>query len=328
MKITHLIEESSYDQFNENFAMDILVGLCSNPKRIPSKYFYDDQGSRLFQEITRQEDYYLTRTEFSILESLSDVLPEHIPDQELDIIELGAGDGHKTKLIIDGFLKKGRKINFYPIDISAEAMQLLRQNLDDRDNLKIHGVVAEYIQGLQFTRKQSHHRQLVLFLGSNIGNFEMAQAQRFLYQVWASLNHNDFMLIGFDQKKDIQKLIQAYNDKAGITTKFNLNLLDRINSELGGNFDRSQFQHFGSYNPLLGAMESYLISLKDQEVSIKRLERKFEFKAYEPVLLEYSFKFLPHDISNLAENIGYSLKNNFTDDQNFFTESLWQVEKN
>lgn len=328
MEISQLIEPSSFEQLNENFAIDVLVGLCSQPKRIPSKYFYDDEGSRLFQQITRQEDYYLTRVEHSILESLSETLPQQIKDKTIDIIELGAGDGHKTKLIINGFLKRGTKVNFYPVDISKEAMELLKKNIGDQSNLTVHGIVAEYIQGLQFVRKRSNNRQLVLFLGSNIGNFDKAQSQKFLYQVWASLNKDDYMLIGFDQKKDIQKLLWAYNDKNGVTTEFNLNLLDRINRELGGNFKRDQFQHFGSYNPLLGAMESYLISLVDQEVFVKRLERKFEFKAFEPILLEYSFKYLPHDISYLAQKVGYQILNNFTDDNRMFIESLWQVRKN
>ncbi len=329
MKITTLTHETVDQSLAhiDQFAIDVLTGLCSKPKNIPAKYFYDDIGSELFQKITQHTDYYPTRTEFEILDEIKNSLPEFIGESEIDIIELGAGDGHKTKLLIDGFLKNDYKVNFYPIDISEKAMLLLEKNIEPNSQLSVHGIVAEYFAGLRYARSQSKNRQLVLFLGSNIGNFNLAQNQGFLRRLWKALNSGDFTLIGFDLKKDVSKFLSAYNDSAGHTKEFNLNLLRRINNELGGQFDINKFQHFGTYNPKLGAMESYLLSNEDQEVYIKELQRSFHFQAYEPIHLEYSFKFLKTDVELLSKQAGFNVVNHFTDRNNYFVDSLWRVTK-
>lgn len=329
MKITKLneVQISNENKEKEQFAIDVLTGFTSSPKSISSKYFYDDYGSQLFQAITQQDDYYLTSIEHNILQNSKDALPELVQGDEIDIIELGAGDGHKTKILLDGFVDKGFKINFYPIDISAEAMNLLNKNIQQSENLIIHGVVGEYIDGLRYVRSLSKNQQIVLFLGSNLGNFDMVSSQVFLRKVWKSMNAADYLFCGFDLKKDVSVLTNAYNDKEGFTRKFNLNLLTRMNNELGANFDLNQFQHFGVYNPRLGAMESYLLSLKEQNVYIEELERSFNFDAYEPIHLEYSFKFSHKDIAFLSEQTGYRIKQNFTDSNNYFVNSLWEVIK-
>ena len=328
MKITILSNLSSESE-NEQFALDVLTGLCEKEKRLPAKYFYDDTGSHIFQKISQHEDYYLTKTEFEILNSVKHKIPELINDKQkkIDILELGAGDGHKTQLLIDGFLASGYEVNFYPVDISEKAMSLLEKNIKPHQNLSIHAVVGDYFEGVKFVRKQSKNKLLVLFLGSNIGNFDRVQNQGFLRHLWMNLNALDYLLIGFDLKKDVTKLINAYNDSSGYTKDFNLNLLERINRELGANFDLEKFQHYGVYNPVLGAMESYVLSMEEQEVYISSLERVFGFSAFEAIHFEYSFKFLPADISYLASNNGFEHIMNFSDQEEYFVDSLWQVTK-
>ncbi len=327
MKIVNLLEtqQTRDSDENERFAEDIKAGLSSTPKSIPTKYFYDETGSILFQKITGHADYYLTQAEFNILDSIKHELAKIIDSDEIDIIELGAGDGHKTELIIQGFIESGKKVNFYPIDISEKAMQQLEEGLQKHDALSIHGIIAEYFSGLSYVRQHSNNHQLVLFLGSNIGNFSKTQSKEFLLHIRDILSDGDYALIGFDLKKDIPTLVKAYNDSAGYTSDFNLNLLTRINRELGGEFMLEHFQHYGNYNPVLGAMESFLISRKEQDVYIANIDQTVHFDAFEPIHLEYSFKYLKTDIDDLCYYTGFHPIKHFTDDHERFVDSLWQI---
>ncbi|MEM7645676.1 MAG: L-histidine N(alpha)-methyltransferase [Pseudomonadota bacterium] len=327
MEFINLNSNTNTGESDEQFSNDVLMGLCSSPKSLSAKYFYDDRGSELFQKITDHFDYYPTRSEFEILKNIKTQLPKLFDHQEMDIIELGVGDGHKSRLLIEGFLDHDVKVNYFPIDISEKAMHLLDKNIPNHDRLETKGVVGDYFDGLRSIRENSSNPKLVLFLGSNIGNFNPVQAQGFLRRLWRGLNNNDHVLIGFDLKKHIRTLNAAYNDSAGLTRDFNLNLLTRINRELGGNFKIEDFEHFGSYNPILGAMESYLISVKKQEVFISDLERKFEFDEFEPLHLEYSFKFLRSDIDRLGKQTGFEILEHFSDHSEFFVDSLWKVRK-
>lgn len=326
MKITNLIENIEID-FIEDFANDILIGLTSKVKSIPSKYFYDQRGSQLFQKITSQSEYYLTRKEFEILEKESVNIATAMEEDEIDLIELGAGDGHKSLLLINGLIKQGKKVNYFPIDISKEALIQLDQNIKPSPQLTIHGVVGEYISALKHLKSISKNRKLVLFLGSNIGNFDRIQNQIFFKKLWHNMNNSDYLLTGFDLKKSPVIMNAAYNDSEGYTAEFNINLLSRINKELGGNFQEDLFEHFGSYNPILGAMESFLISKTTHSVFIKALNRTFSFEENEPIHLEYSFKFSSTDINFLAKQTGCSVIKNYRDAGNYFTDSLWQVNK-
>ncbi len=328
MKVSRLeLVNNDHNQEVVQFALDVLTGFSSESKCLSAKYFYDDIGSELFRAISQHEDYYLTRTEYDILNAISTRLPGMLDEDEIDIIELGAGDGHKSELIIDGFLQAGVKVNFYPIDISCKAMDMLGETIREKPDLSVEGLIGDYFDGLRFVGERSGKRQLVLFLGSNIGNFEPIQNQAFLRRLWKSLNADDYVLIGFDLKKDIAELTRAYSDSSNHTRDLNLNLLARINRELGGNFDLSGFQHYAVYNPGLGAMESYLLALREQRVFIEVLQREFSFAAFEPMHLEYSFKFLPTDINYLCRQSGYAMVENFTDPQERFIDSLWKVNK-
>lgn len=326
---TSLLEQINQGQEEkvEQFAVDVLTGFSARPKNLPAVYFYDARGSELFKAITEHEDYYLTRTEFEILQANQARLPSLIGEQEVDIIELGAGDGHKSQLVIDGFLGAGCKVDYYPIDISEKAMQQLSETIQRQDGLELHGLIGEYFDGLRFVRERSGRKQLVMFLGSNIGNFNRIQNQGFLRRLWNSLNAGDYLLVGFDLKKNIKTLARAYSDSGNLTRDFNLNLLRRINRELGGDFDLDKFEHYASYNPILGAMESFLIAREAQHVHIEALQRGFDFEAFEPIHLEYSFKFLPADIEYLAQKTGYEVVENLTDGEQRFVDSLWRVRK-
>jgi dimethylhistidine N-methyltransferase len=307
----------------EQFSLDVLTGLSARPKAIPAKYFYDDRGSSLFQQISRLPEYYLTRTELAILGGLAACLSREAADDPIDIVELGPGDGSKSRVIIEALLGSGCDVCFYPIDISTKALDLLAGNLVGCDGLAVHGVVADFFDGLRYARSRSSNRQIVLFLGSNIGNLDRRQSQSFLRRVWRILGPEDRLIVGFDLKKDVDMLTRAYNDSAGLTRAFNLNLLRRINRELGGDFRIEEFEHVGVYNPLLGAMESYLMPRRPQRVFVAELGRGFEFDAYEPLHVEYSFKYLEPDVEQLAAGAGFEVERNFLDDDRLFLDSIW-----
>ncbi|MDH3252586.1 MAG: L-histidine N(alpha)-methyltransferase, partial [Ignavibacteria bacterium] len=194
-------------------------------------------------------------------------------------------------------------------------------------SLEVTGLVTDYFNGLKWLNNRHPRRNLVMFLGSSIGNFTHSEACVFMRNVWNCLNHDDVVLIGFDLKKDIELLLRAYNDSQGVTREFNLNVLHRINSELGGNFDVTKFRHFGTYDVFSGGMESYLVSLEHQSVFIEKIGRAFSFEAWEPIHTEYSYKYLVSDIEQLAGETGFEIHENLFDERRFFTDSVWRVHK-
>lgn len=326
MKLINLTQTGIVEKDQTEFAAEITSGLSQIPKKIPSKYFYDDIGSQLFQEITRLEEYYLTRKEFEILNLYKETFPELINEKEIDIVELGVGDGHKTKLLIEGFIKKGIKVHFYPVDISTEALHQLESNISAFREIEVEAIAAEYLQGLEYVNEQSIRKKIVLFLGSNIGNFSREEEAHFLKNISSNLRADDYLLIGFDLKKDINIMTAAYSDSKGVTAHFNLNLLERINHELEGDFDIKKFRHLAQYNPVIGAMESFLISLTEQTVTLKKLNKSFHFEEFEPIHMEYSFKFTEKEIEKLSLEGGFTKVRNFSDPQHFYVDSLWRVQ--
>lgn len=310
------------------FAEEVLVGLSEHPKRLPSKFFYDDEGSRLFQQICELDEYYPTRIERTILRRYAGAILETVADTHLNLVDLGAGDGHKTAHLLEWLLGRGSDLRYVPIDISEGAMTHAVESLGKKfPRLEIRGIVADYFEGLSWIAQQTDRRNLVLFLGSNIGNFDKPRARAFLRRLWNALNRDDRLLIGFDLKKDIELLLRAYNDHAGVTAQFNLNLLERINRELGGNFDLNRWRHYGTYNVFTGAMESYLVSLEDQVVRIDALEHEFQFAPWEPIFTEYSYKYLESDIDALARSAHFAIDRKFHDSDRWFCDALWRVQK-
>ena len=313
---------------HQEFALDVLIGLSQYAKSLSSKYLYDDQGDKLFQQITELPEYYLTQCEYEIFQNHKQEIAQIMGDSRFNLIELGAGDGRKTKVLLEYFLETGLDFRYVPIDICETTIQGLIGELDRYSpQLQTEGLVAEYFEGLKWLSTMNEHHNVVLFLGSNIGNFSHFESRIFLCSLWNALNDGDHLLIGFDLKKDIKQLEKAYNDSQGITAQFNLNLLQRINRELGGNFNPGQFHYHSIYNVSSGAMESYLVSRQKQDVYIETLNQSFSFKAWEPIHIEYSYKFLDSDISQLAEETCFKPTLMLNDPKRYFADSIWEVIK-
>ena len=305
-----LAEHDYADSFTERdaFALDVLVGLSSPRKALSSKYFYDSRGSELFQEITQLPEYYLTEVESEILDTHRDQIAGHLRGEPFNLIELGAGFSDKTTTLLRHFHRCRLEFQFVPIDISESATRQLVETLKrELPECEVHGLVGEYFDGIKWLNNRSRRKNLVLFLGSSIGNFTHSEACLFLRNLWNSLNPGDLVLIGFDLKKDIDLLLKAYNDAKGITSAFNLNLLERINRELGGQFDIAKFRHFGTYDVFSGGMESYLVSVERQTVFIEAIGRSFTFEPWEPIHTEYSHKYLVSDIETLSAETGFEI---------------------
>ncbi|GAB4327420.1 MAG: L-histidine N(alpha)-methyltransferase [Candidatus Zixiibacteriota bacterium] len=326
-----IIESADYaDSFSERhaFAVDVLVGLCEPRKSLPSKYLYDERGSELFTQITKLPEYYVTGCEFDIFHNQTADIFEPIKGEPFNLVELGAGDGQKTVVLLEYLLSHDFEFRYVPIDISEAYMKNLVERLAKQfPSLDVYGLVSEYYNGLKWLNNRHSCRNYVMFLGSSLGNFTPAESRVFLRNVWSALNHNDLMLTGFDLKKDIELLLAAYNDSQGITSEFNLNILDRINRELGGHFNRENFRHFGTYDVFSGAMESYLVSLVRQSVLIEEIGRSFEFEPWEPIHTEYSYKYLTTDIERVAAETGFVLDVMLYDSKKFFADAIMRVHK-
>lgn len=315
-------------KYSKIFAEDVREGLSSEPKYLHSKYFYDEIGDDLFQQIMELEEYYLTNCEAEIFENQKNEILQYFSEDNsfFDLIEFGAGDGHKTKILLNHFVDNKVNLNYIPIDISKSVLTSLTLDLNKTlPDLVIKPICDDYFHALEELNKVDHNKKIILFLGSNIGNFRGDNAIPFLKHLRAEMNEKDLLLIGFDLMKDPKVILDAYNDKKGITSEFNINLLDRINRELGGNFNRANFSHYPSYNPITGESKSYLISLQKQTVWIERLSQSFNFERWEPIFTEISQKYNLKDIDHLANHSGFKVKKNLFDARKYFADSLWQL---
>lgn len=306
------------------FAEEVLQGLTAKNKRLSSKYFYDEKGDELFRQIMQLDEYYLTRKELEIFTTHKEAILTAIDqDEPFRIIELGAGDGSKTKVLLKHFLDQQVDFRYSPVDISGNVLQILEDNLlRELPDLKIESYQGDYFDALQ-SMAQNPERDIVFFLGSNIGNFPEKEAKRFLRKLRSFLNPKDLLFMGVDLKKDPSLILNAYNDAQGVTTEFNFNLLDRINRELEGNFDRNQFLHYPYYNPHTGECRSYLISKKDQTVKVAG--ELIHFRAWETIFMEVSKKYDTLQLEKLARKSGFSFLNEFQDAQGWFADVLWEV---
>ncbi len=319
--------QSSSSTKQSSFAEDVLAGLTSTPKSLSSKYFYDDEGSRLFMEIMKLPEYYLTKSEFEIFSDQTSAIFDAFTANvsEFDLIELGAGDGTKTAVLIDHFLKQEAEFTYTPIDISKEACDALSAKFHARfTGLKIDTRNGDYFRILETLKGESSRRKILLFLGSNIGNFNPEQAVDFFKQLRSVMHDNDLLFIGFDLQKDPHVILDAYDDSQGITAAFNLNLLSRMNSELGANFDVSKFSHYAMYRPVECAARSFLISREKQTVFIEAVSRSFDFDQWEAIFMEISQKFSPAMIQEIAGESGFEINRSFYDSKNYYCDSLWR----
>lgn len=311
---------------DEAFKTDVQVGLSLNKKKISPKYFYDDRGSELFNQITRHPDYYLTQCELEILNRYKKSLAELLNYEEINLIELGPGEGIKSKLLLEEFLSAKMEITYTPIDISLKYLEKPLEKLSaSLPKLKIKPINSDYFNTTAWLNVTSRQRNLVLFLGSSIGNFDHAETQAFLKHLRHVLNPGDLVLIGFDLLKDIKTLIRAYDDSDGITRKLNFNLLRRINEELHADFNIDKFCHYNTFNVDNHAMESYLVSLEPQKVTVGALDQSFNFSSFEAIHVESSHKYHLAQIEHYAATSGFKVIQHFLDSRKYFADSLWEV---
>ncbi len=313
-------------KINAIFYKDVMQGLRSSPKNLNSKYFYDEQGDELFRQIMRCNEYYLTNCEMEILKSQSSDITSTVfaSEKNFDVIELGAGDCSKSVYLLRQIFRRNKSFTFFPVDISKHVIDLIKEDLPKKvRGLNIHGLNGEYIDMLKQANQLSSKRKLVLFMGSNIGNMNYERSIAFCKEVRNNLKAGDYLLIGFDLKKDPQIILNAYNDKQGITKAFNLNLLKRINKELNADFIIENFTHFPVYNPESGECKSYLVSTKKQRVFIGDTEF-IDFDEYETIDMEISTKYAVHQTNELAKISGFETIEYFYDSRQWFVDALWK----
>jgi L-histidine N-alpha-methyltransferase len=307
-------------------ATDTLRGLSAKPKFLLSKYFYDDIGSGIFQNIMQMPEYYLTDCEHEIFTTRKEQIADAFLKDHLgfELIELGSGDGLKTKILLNSLVNRALSFKYIPIDISRKANKELVESLArEIPLLKVNAQTGDFFRVMKQLNGFSGIRKVILFLGSNIGNFSDEEVDLFLGQLSEFAHYGDKVMIGFDLKKSPEIILKAYDDPHGHTRNFNLNHLARLNRDLGADFNLDNFEQHTDYNPQTGAVKSFLVSKKNQIVLVKSLEERFHFKRWETIFMELSRKFDLETIETLAENHGFRVEKHFTDSRNYFVDSLW-----
>ncbi len=304
-------------QFHE----DVVAGLSQQQKYISPMYFYDHQGSLLFEQICQQPEYYLTRTEAAILrEHAADILDKV---GESTIVELGSGSSVKTRLLLDECQRRRYHIHYVPIDISESMLRVTARDLSaDYPYIHIDALATDYLNGL--AALPNSRSRMVLFLGSNLGNFAVNEQIQLFRHLASSLQINDHLLLGLDLRKPVEILESAYNDAAGVTAAFNLNLLQRMNRELHASFNLSSFSHLAFYNQRFSQIEMHLQSTIEQEVAISDLNLRVPFRAGETIHTEISRKFDPAEIVEQLVSFGFQPRAMWTDARNWFLVGLFQ----
>lgn len=303
------------------FEEEVHQGLTDFPKHLSSKYFYDELGDKLFQDIMNMPDYYLTNAEHDIFEvhkaEISDLFSEG--NEKFKLIELGAGDGRKTKILLEHLVKTKADFKYQPIDISHNVLNQLEESINhELPDVHIEPLQGTYFEVLNRLNIENGIKKVILFLGSNIGNFLHHQAIDFLKHIGDFMHDDDLLFIGFDQKKNPQTVLNAYNDASGITSDFNKNILARINRELRANFDLDKFVHWEVYDPETGAAKSYLVSKEQQSVFIGSLNLQIEFEPWETIHTEISQKYDDKIISWLAKKSRLQIVTEFSDSKQQF----------
>lgn len=310
--------------FNNAVAEAVLKGLSGPRKSLASWLFYDETGDRIFQQIMRIPQYYPTRCEYDILQQYKSDLLKHFTSEDgvFRLIELGAGDGLKTEVLIRHFIAHHAEFTYAPIDISENALKKLSDRLTGAfPDIRVEPLNKAYDDALVHLRNH-REKKVILFMGANIGNFTLSEAAQFLRKLALPLAKKDMLLIGFDLKKDPRIIQEAYDDPQGLTASFNLNILTRLNRELGADFDLQHFSHYPFYDPETGTTKSFLISMKEQSVRIDALERSFHFGRWEPVQTETSQKYDLPMIQKLMALTGLRIVAEFYDSQQYFCDVL------
>ncbi|MGB5325643.1 MAG: L-histidine N(alpha)-methyltransferase [Pseudomonadales bacterium] len=307
----------------KKFRDDVHQGLSKNPKQLPSKYFYNEKGDALFQQIMELPEYYLTRAELEIFSEQSVAIISQLglkPYRHFELVELGAGDGTKTVELLKVLMAGCYQFDYLPIDISANALDLLEASISRvLPRLSLKKQQGDYFE-LLGQLKESIHPKVVLFLGSNIGNMNDEQAQGFLQKLSASLNVGDALLLGVDLIKSEDVVLPAYNDESGVTRAFNLNLLQRINDDLDADFCLQSFEHAPEYCENEGVAKSYLYSTRDQVVTIRQTGQSYAFKEGEKIDTEISRKYDDEVIQRIIAGSGLYVRTRFIDAEALFAD--------
>lgn len=310
----NLIRSDTEEEARESFARDVVAGLTAPRKKLRPKYFYDEEGSRLFEEITRAPEYYPTRTEIGILEDKGEEIAQLIPAGGA-LVEFGAGSSVKIRIVLAALDKLAV---YVPVDISAEFLAGQATELqDDFPKLEVRPVAADFTKPFALPKEAQDRPRVGFFPGSTIGNFDPPEAESFLRHAGRILGPGARMIVGVDLVKNRDVLRAAYNDADGVTAAFNLNLLRRINRELGGDFDLDRFEHRAVFNEDSSRVEMHLVSCERQRVSV--CGRKVEFAAGETIHTECSYKYTIERFGELAARAGWSRVESWTDERDWFS---------
>lgn len=310
--------EPSENKSQETFAQELSHSIRQKQKSISPKFLYDQNGSQLFEKICVLQEYYLTRTEIDILKQIDGKLQSYL-NGNFRLVELGSGSSQKTRLIIDMLTRLQKHVEYFPIDISKILKKSSTVLQSDYKNLHITGIIDSYENGLEFVNSYDDMKNLIVFLGSSFGNFDPENGIKFLQKINSSMKNDDLFLIGLDLVKDKTVLRQAYDDSQGITAQFNLNVLSRINSELGGNFDISKFVHHTVYNENQNKIEMYLRSLAKQTVEIPNANLMLEIDEGELIHTEDSHIYTISQIKQMFEMTGYQIEAMWNDDNRYYS---------
>lgn len=315
-------------QFRTAFEQEVYEGLTAFPKKISSKWFYNKEGDKLFQQIMALPEYYLTGCEYAIIDTHKDEITTLFKEQAgFDLVELGAGDGKKTKILLEQFAAEGINFTYKPIDISQNMLDELKDDINRNwPQIDIKPEQGTYFEVLKdLGNRDTDRKMVIMVLGSNIGNLTHPQAVDFLINIRRSMSTGDLLFMGLDQKKDPQLVLSAYNDDQGITEAFNKNLLHRINKELESDFDTTKFKHWPVYDPETGTAKSFLVSTQNQKVTIKKLNLEINFTAWESIHTEISQKYDDDIVEWLAKEAGLKILTQYSDEQDRFTDYVFKV---
>jgi L-histidine Nalpha-methyltransferase len=319
---------TAVERISERIVSAVREGLACYPKRLPPWLFYDEAGSRLFDQITEIPEYYLTRTERGILTAHADEMIAHAAaGDRLRIAELGAGSADKTRLLLTAAAIRQDSVVYEPVDVSWSALAEAKERIErEIAAVKVAPQVMDYTDGLFLEEAAPDERRLVLYIGSSIGNFEPEDSANVLRRVRAGLRPGDGLLLGVDLVKDEPTLLAAYDDPAGVTAAFNGNMLVRLNRELGADFDTTAFAHVAEWNPLASRIEIYLESRAAQTVRLPALSMRVKFAAGERIHTENSYKYRAGQAETLLCNAGFKPVARWTDERDWFAVYLGQVE--
>jgi dimethylhistidine N-methyltransferase len=313
--------------FQYEFEQHVKEGLSSFPKFLSSKYIYDDKGDKLFQQIMGLPEYYLTNAEYNIVDTFKSQLREQFESPTgFDLIELGAGDGKKTKLLLRELYDHKIDFTYKPIDISQNSIDELSTTLLELfPDLDVQGEQGMYFKVLEELARYNKRSKVIIVLGSNIGNLQHPEAIDFLSKLKDVMAPGDFVFMGFDQKKNPLTIQNAYSDSQGVTQEFNRNLLHRINKEMQADFPVDKFEHWEAYNPETGTAKSYLIATEACKVRVEKLNIDAHFKKWETIHTEISQKYDDDIVEWLANEAGLEITSVFEDDRKYFKNYLMEI---